>query len=168
MQHWRALKTGAIFIAMIVGLAVSIPIQAFSASHDSPWIELFDGESLLGWAVENEGVFEVEDGVIRLVDGFGWLRSEQRYRDFILELEARPLEDGFDSGVFFRAGLEGDPWPEREYQVNTRFNRYGWLVQGREALMEGTGLYIDPGQWHSIRLHVEEDRASLWIDDEPQ
>lgn len=156
----------SLFMIAIAFSCLSVS-AAMAQEHD--WIPLVHEDSLLGWQMMNDAEFEpTEDGGIRLVDGMGWLRSEQRYGDFVLEMDVRPMEERFDSGIYFRAGLEGEPWPEREYQVNLRYNRYGWLVKGSSPLVEGTGFEADLEAWNHFRIETEGENATLWIDGEKQ
>lgn len=154
-----------LILPLILVLCLS-PVT-FSDHH---MISLLDGKTTSGWVGMNEAGFEAdpETGVLRLNGGMGWIRSEQIYSDFILEMDIRPMSEGFDSGIYFRAGLEGDVWPSEEYQVNLRYNRYGWLVKGYSAMVEGTGFEADLEEWNHFKLHVEGRNATLWIDDEVQ
>jgi hypothetical protein len=47
------------------------------ANADDKGESLFDGKSLDGWHIMNEGKFEAKDGVIQLRGGGGWLRSDK-------------------------------------------------------------------------------------------
>ena len=64
----------------------------------------------------------VEGGVLLLKGGDGFVRSESRYRDFVLELDYRPLQkEKYDAGIYIRCELppEGRPWPA-QHQVNLK------------------------------------------------
>jgi hypothetical protein len=67
----------------------------------------------------NGAKFVVEDGVIKLNGGRGWLRSEKEYADYILRLELRFMKPKQDGGVFLRAGKEGKGWPNKRYEVQS-------------------------------------------------
>jgi hypothetical protein len=127
---------------------------------------LFNGKDLAGWAIVHDAQFEVRDGCLRLVTGMGWLRSVKSFRDFVLELEYRPLVEKYDSGIFFRAGLEGKPWPKDGWQVNLRYDALGGLVKGYRAV-EPAGVPKTPvNKWAKLRLEVSGRKASLDIDGE--
>jgi hypothetical protein len=102
-------------------LALSICCVA-AGQPDEGFTPLFNGRDLRGWAIENEGKFEVKNGVIFLDRGAGWLRSEKEYQDFELRLEFRFVSKGADSGIFLRASKEGKMWPAKNYQVQTMDN----------------------------------------------
>ena len=65
---------------------------------------------------------------------------KQMYSDFELEFECCPLVEKYDSGIFFQAGLEGEPWPDTGFQVNLRYDAMAALVRGRRPMIKtGTG-----------------------------
>ena len=101
-----------------------------------------------------------------ITDGNGCLRSDHRYRDFVLELSYRPLkEEAWDSGIFFRCEEPpaGQPWPRR-YQVNLKQHEEGILIGVPEARSRGL---VRAGQWNQLRLTVVGSRASLQINGQP-
>ncbi len=87
-------------------------------------IALFNGETLDGWVVENGGQFSVVDGLLRVDRGVGWLRSEDEFEDFELEVVFRFLERDANSGVFVRTGAtskqDDNGWPDNGYQIQCR------------------------------------------------
>ena len=67
-------------------------------------VQLFNGENLDGWEIVNDGQFLVEDGVLKLNRGTGWLRSSDTFGDFVMTMEFRFLEEEANSGIFVRTG----------------------------------------------------------------
>jgi hypothetical protein len=128
-------------------------------------VSLFDGETLNGWHVTGCDTV-VQDGAILLKGGDGFIRTNHRYADFVLQLEWKALRDEkYDSGIYIRSELppEGQNWPKR-YQVN--------LLQGKEGALLGAkqtgpmGL-IKAGQWNRFKLTVVGKSASLEINGKP-
>lgn len=158
----EGLSTCAFIIFALTAAAAAEQLSERATGYTMP---LFDGQSLDGWQVTGcEAV--VDEGTILLRAGNGLVRTNHRYRDFVLELEWRALrDDKWDSGVFFRCELPeaGKPWPRR-YQVN--------LLKGQEGNVGGLpgaqtkGLVRD-GQWNHFRLTVVGTRASLEINGQP-
>lgn len=75
------------------------------------WVELFNGKDLSGWTImgSNKEAFFVRDGIVECSGkGGGWLRSNNRYENFLLDLEFR-ISKGGNSGIFIRAAESGDP-----------------------------------------------------------
>jgi hypothetical protein len=95
--------------------------QAAGASPGMQFSPLFDGESLNGWTIENNGRFSVREGVLLVDQGTGWLRSDREFGDFKLVMEFRFLEEGANSGVFVRTAASShedeNGWPDNGYQI---------------------------------------------------
>ena len=74
--------------------------------------------------IENNGAFSVRDGKLVIDRGTGWLRSEQSFGDFVLEMEFRFLEKEANSGIFVRTAStsknDTDGWPDNGYQVQCK------------------------------------------------
>jgi hypothetical protein len=111
---------------------------------------LFDGKSLDGWVVTDCKV-EIQDGALLLKEGNGLVRTKEKYGDFTLAWECKPLaDDNWDAGVYFRWDLplpKGRPWPSR-YQVNLKkgqegniqdLNAFKLTVSGTKAELEING-----------------------------
>lgn len=126
---------------------------------------LFNGSDLEGLTVMNDAEFAAEDGVLTLVDGMGWLRTDQIYDDFVLEWDCKPLVENFDSGIYFRASLEGEPWPDEGWQINLRYDNLGTLVRGVRPFFK-SDVQSPAGEWVSFRLQAEGETASLKLNGE--
>ncbi len=148
---------------LVLGLLL---LGTASTYADAEWKPLFNGKDLTGWVGMNNVNFEVKEGNLRLVKGMGWLRSEAQYSDFILEVEIRPLEEKYDSGIFFRAGLDGKPWPDKSYQLNLRYDALAGLVKGYQPLVPSETARIKVGTWMKLRLEVRGTKAILDVDGE--
>ena len=124
-------------------------------ADEDGFVSLFDGKSLKGWEVMNDGRFSAENGVIKLDRGRGWLRSEKKYQDFILKLEVRWLKLRQDSGVFLRASKEGKNWPDRRYEVqcenSERVARIFGAKHERDAELAAK-LLKATGEWNSYKI----------------
>ena len=66
---------------------------------------LFNGRDLDGWQVTGcEAV--VENGLLLLKSGDGFVRTDERHGDFVLELDWRARRtSNYDSGIYIRADL---------------------------------------------------------------
>ena len=100
-----------------------ILIQQISYSQTTE-INLFDGKSLDGWVIENNGQFSVENGLLKLNKGTGWLRSKETFKNFTLYLKFRFLEKEANSGIFVRTAASSTTletgWPNNGYQVQCK------------------------------------------------
>lgn len=185
MSRRNALRLAAAGAAGFAGLndSVADKPQDDLAQADKPssskFQALFNGKSLKGWKIENGARFVVEDGVIKLHGGRGWLRSKQQYKDFVLRLEVRFMDADQDGGVFLRATDDADNVVSGVISTLARLAtpRYGWPRQRVEvqcrndhtmAKVYGSvdNTFIDhqcdedlvgrvlrePGQWNSYEI----------------
>ena len=144
-------------------LLTSLPT---TRAADAPWQSLFNGKDLQGWVPVHEVTFQVVEGNLRLVKGMGWLRTEKEYKDFILEFEWRALEEKYDSGIYFRAGLNGKPWPDGGWQINLRHDALGGLVKGYSSMVPSETDRKPVNQWVKVRLEVRGKKTKLVVDGE--
>jgi hypothetical protein len=152
--------------AALLGFALLVSTPIAGQAQEPKWDSLFNGKDLKGLIPVHGVTFEVKDGNLRLVKGMGWLRTEKEYGDFVLEFEWRALEAKYDSGIFFRAGLEGKPWPKDGWQVNLRYDALGGLVKGFRAVVPSENEQMPLNQWVKVRLEVKGKKASLFVNDE--
>src|SRR5262249_7258616 len=103
----------------------------------------------------------VEDGLLTLKDGDGWLRSDRTYADFILHVEWKALKTSeYDSGVYIRTLRGGAPFPKASHQVN--------LLDGQERNInnipgdESSGL-VKRGEWNTFDITCRGDEVTLEI-----
>ncbi len=119
------------YIISLCVIGISLLVGACSkteTSGDAPAIpslkvvELFDGQTLDGWDIVNNGQFSVEAGLLKVNQGTGWLRSKEVYGDFTLKIEVRFLEAGANSGIFVRTAAtskdDENGWPNNGLQLN--------------------------------------------------
>lgn len=128
-------------------------------------VALFNGKDLSGWVV-TECETEVKDGVLLLKAGEGWIRSNDKYADFVLSWECKNLKPAdYDSGVHFRAELPAPKahWPKK-FQVNLKTGLEGNLTSIKSAA--STGLYKN-GEWNAFKLTVVGSTAELEINGKP-
>ncbi|HYG33989.1 MAG TPA: DUF1080 domain-containing protein [Clostridia bacterium] len=141
--------------------------------------ELFNGRDLSGWVAMHGGEWTVEDGVLVGRNGTNWttnpemsgswLRTEQAYSDFVLELEYSINSRG-NSGIHFRSALEKNP----------SFTGYEMQIlddAGREARKTGTGSIYDvvaptknmskpAGEWNKVRITCKGNRIQVNLNGE--
>jgi hypothetical protein len=158
-------RSGLVFLLLAVGCA--------------SWRPLFNGRDLDGWTPVGTAVWRVEDGVI--VGGqqgdpkrSGVLATQERFRDFELELEFMIDEHGhYNSGVYLR----NQPGERKRtgYQVNIGRGAVGeycggiytdrWLAKGDEQ--DTIRKKLD---WNRLRIaarrgHVTVDLNGVRVSD---
>jgi hypothetical protein len=167
---------GAVGMLMVGSLAAR-------AQTDAALEPLFDG-TLAGWTIENDAPVSVADGVLRIDEARGWLRSNEQYADFSLRAEFRFVDDDTDSGLFVRAvadGTFGPGWPNNAYQVQlrnpigeSRFPPIGGVFRHGKPQGEtrfdpddAERLSLGTGVWQTLEVDVVGDTLSVKLNGEP-
>jgi len=163
MKTFRVLLLPAILAAVLARVPSA---HSADGAESGQWQSLFNGKDLTGWAPVHDVTFVVTNGNLRLVKGMGWLRTEAQFSDFILEVEWRALDSGYDSGLFLRAGLEGKPWPKDGWQVNLKDNSLGALVKSFKTVVPAETPRAPVGQWVKFRLEVRGRKITLDVNGE--
>lgn len=138
---------------------------------------LFDGNSLAGWSIQNNGQFSVKDGAIFIDQGTGWLRSDATYGDFSLYMEFRFLEENANSGIFVRTGPNSkddeNGWPNDGYQIQcmdstTHIKPIGSMIPyGAPPFIENTDLdaikraYRPTKEWNTYEITAKGETLSV-------
>ncbi len=104
------------------------------------WVSLFNGKDLTGWAEVGHEKWEVADGVIHgqgITKDYGYLRTENRYKDFHMSIRFKCVGDG-NSGVFFHT----------EFKPGTADVSQGLQFEIDPTISHHTGgIYGDRRQW---------------------
>ena len=136
------------------------------ADSEEGWEALFNGEDLSGWLTGDNNKFVVEGGELTVKrenpDGqehnLDYLWTEERYGDFILELEVKVIE-GTNSGVFFRTDDIMDPvYTGLEIQVTNSYDLpYTSATRSAGAVYDlkapSTNAISPAGEWLSL-IHI--------------
>jgi quinoprotein glucose dehydrogenase len=171
-------------------MAFALPEKSRVVEPDGEWIELFDGETLDGWArLNGEHTYTVEDGAIigRTVEGSpnSFLCTTQEFADFELEVEVW-IDDVTNSGIQIRSGVRpetigprntqwaGRVWgPQAEIRRNLGPNSpttgvlyaeavgSGWM-SSKETIERGHD-YSDPTGWNKLRIVAQGPRIQTWV-----
>jgi len=153
---------------MLAGL-LAIASQADAA--EPKWTPLFDGKTLTNWKSANfggEGEVKVADGAIQMAPGVSLTgityKKEFPKTNYEIELEAQQVD-----GIDFFCGLT---FPVAESHCS--FIVGGWAgsvvglsnIDDKDASDNETTKYMSfkGKQWYHIRLRVEPEKISAWID----
>ncbi|MGB5820299.1 MAG: DUF1080 domain-containing protein [Saonia sp.] len=150
---------------------------------DTPWIALFDGETLNGWTQKGGNAnYEVRNGAIvgSTVHDTpnSFMASDSMYDDFILELEYK-VDSSMNSGIQIRSNsfpdyrngrvhgyqIEIDP-SERAWSAGIYDEaRRGWLspLDGNPQAQKA----FKQNDWNHYRIEAIGDTLKTWINDVP-
>ena len=137
---------------------------------------LFNGEDLSGWLTGENNKFVVEGGELTVKrenpDGqehnLDYLWTEDRYGDFILELDVKVI-DGTNSGVFFRTddimdpvytGLEVQVTSSHDLPYTSRTRSAGAVY---DLIAPAANAVHAPGEWNTYRLTCRGSRIQVTV-----
>jgi hypothetical protein len=110
---------------------------------------LFNGKDLTGWKIYGTEKWYAEDGLLICESGpnkeYGYLGTEQKFKDFELTLEFKQEANG-NSGVFFHSSIEG-----------TKIA--GWQAEVAPPGSSTGGIYESYGRGWLIKPEAEKDKA---------
>lgn len=159
-------------------LLLAMDVSANAQPSDSTLQPIFNGKDLTGWKVPEPNPFwKVVDGVLvgendEKLKGH-LLRTEQSYKDFVLELEAR-WSGEIDSGVMLR-----EPELQVQFGVSRSLKRdmTGSFYVNKTSFQPKSG-YPDAGQaknieklfkqgdWNKFRIEAKGDTFTVWLNGE--
>ena len=132
---------------------------------------LFNGKDLSGWKIHGTEKWYVENGEIICESGpdaeYGYLATEQPYKNFELTLKFKQEADG-NSGVFFRSSLDGTKISGWQVEVAPPgkdsggiYESYGrgWLKQ----IPDEEEKHLKMGEWNKMKIRVVDDRVTTWL-----
>ncbi len=150
---------------------------------DTPWVALFDGETLDGWTQKGgEAQYEVREATIVGTTVHStpnsFLTTDSMYDDFILELEYK-VDPSMNSGIQIRSNsfphyrdgrvhgyqVEIDPseraWSGGIYDEARR----GWLypLDGKPKAQQA----FEQNEWNHYRIEAIGDTIKTWVNDVP-
>ncbi len=160
---------------MIAALVLVLASTPFEAQTDG-YRPLFNGKDLEGWQLVNtKGNFEVDNGILRMNKGKGWLATEKEYADFDLRIRYRFVTPGADSGIFIRSSLEGGNWTNHGYQIQNMDNQTLGAVVGMGMKVLNpehdrklvSQLKKPAGEWMDLRIVARGAGVSVFLNGEP-
>lgn len=134
-------------------------------------ISLFNGKNLEGWEEYGQEKWYVEDGLLICESGpkeeYGYLATEQKYKDFVLELDFKQVSNG-NSGVFFRSSLNGTKISGWQVEVAPPGNDTGGIYEsyGRgwmKKIPERKEDILNMGEWNHMKIRVKGDKVTTWL-----
>jgi len=152
---------------LLVGLVLTT--TALAQQRDATgWVSLFNGKDLTGWVKVGNESWEVEDGAIHghgVTREYGYLRTENKYKDFHMSLRFKCEADG-NSGVFFHSDFKpgtADVSQGLQFEIDRVLNHHtgGVYGDGRQWIAwpaPENETVILPYDWNDYLLRVEGNR----------
>ncbi|GGZ38413.1 hypothetical protein GCM10007049_34430 [Echinicola pacifica] len=154
-------------------LLLLLPIMAVLTAGDiaGKKVKLFNGKNLDGWTIYGTEKWYVEDGLLVCESGpdkgYGYLGTNEEYKDFELELEFKQSANG-NSGVFIRSSVDGTKVSGWQVEVAPPGHDTGGIYESY-----GRGWLVKPdaekdkalkfGEWNKMKIRVEGDRVISWV-----
>lgn len=138
---------------------------------------LFNGTDLAGWSEVpgSKSVIDVVEGNIHVVNGPGFLETNETYADFALQFEARTNAPELNSGVFFRAEKGTEDAPSNGYEVQI----HNGIKDGdrNQPANAGTGAIFrrvdarrvvsSDNEWSYVTLIADGPQIATWVNGYP-
>lgn len=132
-------------LSLSLFILLSLSMATFAQKKQT----LFNGKDLTGWKIYGTEKWYVEDGLLICESGpdkeYGYLGTEQKFKDFELTLEFKQEANG-NSGVFFHSSIEG-----------TKIA--GWQAEVAPPGSSTGGIYEPYGRGWLIKPEPEKDKA---------
>lgn len=135
--------------------------------------DVFNGKDLTGWHVvpESKSEFTVQDGAIHVVNGRGFLESDEVWADFVLQAKAITHGEHLNSGIFFRTinGTADAPSNGYEFQIHNGYKE----GDATDPLDFGTGgiyrrvkareVFAKDNEWATLTLVAHGPHIATWV-----
>lgn len=137
-------------------------------------ISLFNGKNLEGWEEYGQEKWYVENALLVCESGpeekYGYLATEDQYKNFILELDFKQVSNG-NSGVFFRSSLNGTKISGWQVEVAPPGHDTGGIYEsyGRgwlRKIPEGKEDILKMGEWNHMKIKLNGDKVVTWLNGE--
>jgi len=152
-------------LSLFILLAISI--ATFAQKKQT----LFNGKDLTGWKIYGTEKWYVEGGLLVCESGpdkeYGYLGTEQKFKDFELTLEFKQEANG-NSGVFFHSSIEGTKIAGWQAEVAPPGSSTGGIYESY-----GRGWLIKPapekdkalkmGEWNKMTVKVVGNQVTTYV-----
>ena len=151
-------------------LAAGCLLMAAAAFAQKP-TTLFNGQNLDGWKIYGTEKWYVDNGNLVCESGpdkeYGYLATEQEFRDFELTLDFKQEANG-NSGVFFHSSIEGTKITGWQAEVAPPGSHTGGIYEsyGRGWLIQppaNKDRYLQMGEWNTMKIRVKGNKVTTWL-----
>ena len=170
--------------ALIVTFLFLLPLSVWAGT----FLETFDDKDLEGWqqiwAIKGPAVWEIDDGELHADSREAYIHllttGDSTWEDYTMELDVKPLKKHGIGGITIAVRVEGnwlvycsiydpviirgDDPPVQERQISCLAG--GLHVPPRAILFTEQHPLLRLNRWAHLKLSVEGDIFTFWIDDE--
>ena len=165
------MKKTILFIAIFL---FTVPFSNGQNTQKGKWMTLFNKKDLTGWKIYGTEKWFVESGELVCESGpdkeYGYLGTEQSYKDFELTLQFKQEANG-NSGVFFHSSIEGTKITGWQSEVAPPGHWTGGIYEsyGRGWIIKPTDdkdKFLKMGEWNEMRIKVVGNVVTTWLNGE--
>ena len=173
MTNRRLAGSRLLMVGVLISFAASSPIATAAdqapakqntltaAEIDDGWIQLFDGETLFGWAPGSEADWKVADGVISVTSGKpGLLHTTSEFSDYVLKVDFRAPKKT-NSGIFLRTPAVPKSPTVDCYEANVADPSISSFPTGSLVGRKKGNVERFTTDWQTYEIRVEGDRFRL-------
>jgi hypothetical protein len=134
------------------------------AEISAGWLMLFDGETDFGWKSRGDAKWSVKDGELTVEPGTtGMLATTTEFADFELKAEVW-IDEKANSGIYFRAPLEGEITAETSYEANVN-DRNEMFPTGSLTMIRAADAPVKAaGKWTSFTVTASGNQITIMTD----
>jgi hypothetical protein len=157
----RGAGYGAVLLAVLTGVSADAQNTLTAKESAEGWVLLFDGKSLNGWDIYQNGDWKAENGAM-LCGGTAasWIGTKSTFGDFVLRLEFRgPAK--VNSGVFLRSQKEGQPHVTGYELQIWDYQPAGFLTGSLVGSVKAEPVKILPDQWNQYHITARGDHFTV-------
>ena len=146
-----------------------VRLRRLAPEPEAGWTRIFDGRSLEGWKTSGQARWTIEEGAIVGRGPTGHLFSPRAdYRNLEQRAKVR-INEGGNSGFYFRTAF-GDGWPKGyEAQVNHSFPKDPQRTGGLYDLVKVPIAMVADDVWFELRVRCVDEEAgthvTIWLND---
>jgi hypothetical protein len=143
---------------MAAVLVMNISEAWLSAEDAQPdadgWISLFNGKDLTGWKKNENGQFEVVDGVLKVSGKRAHLFTEKEFKNFEFKAECKTTK-GSNSGLYFHTKYQEEGWPAQGYEAQVNVSHTDKIKTGSlYGVKNVSEVEVKDDEWYETYIKV--------------
>jgi hypothetical protein len=144
--------------------------HALSIGQDG-WVSLFDGKSLEGWKVgDNGATFHADSGMIIVHGNTAHLfytgnYQQHHFKNFEFKADVKTMP-GANSGIYFHTAFQQGGWPAKGYEVQVNNSHTDWRRTGSlYGIQDVKEVFVKDKEWFTEYIKVVGKRVIIKLND---